>query len=360
MTQPSATAVYRVFDRRVRAPGGLPLVLDTASEQAPPSNLTDPVTPHERLDPIELCRDDESVDVPAREGLLLHDVQDFVGGPSLRVWRAKEWLQVDYDRWRIRWRAQVPRLYCSPEVAGLAHAPSHERFGFALALERVFLPLFLLLSSPDRLGLHGSAVRWQGRAYLFIGRSGAGKSTTAYELMRRGAQLMSDDLTLVEPGCMQMLGAAPALRLWREAGALPEALEDRGIWQHAQSKRWFRMPDGADAPQRAPLGAIIWLDPDGGATSDARDAHTPRLSELGRRDALVGLLRQTFDLSHPEPDWMRARFRAASLLVHACPMYRLSYQKSSDGQPRHVDALFQAIRSIHARSGGAPAPVEAS
>lgn len=335
MTQSSATAFYRVFDRRLRAPAGLPLVLDAAHASA-------------AIDaPTELCRDEAPPAAPPPGGHLLHDVQDFEHGPHLRLWRQCAGFRVDYDRWSLRWRAQSSTLYYSQEADFQHEGSQYDHFRFALAMERVFLPLYLLLESEDMLGLHGSAVTWQGRAYLFIGRSGAGKSTTAYELMRRGARLLTDDLTLVEPGRMEILGAAPAVRLWRQAGALPEALEDRGIWPHEQSKRWFRMPDSQAAPQRAPLGAIIWLDPDGPHHAGVPQTQS---SSLAGRDALVELLRQTFDLSHPEHDWMRARFRAASQLVHACPMYRFSYQKSPDGEPRHVDALFRAIRAWHAQS----------
>jgi hypothetical protein len=60
------------------------------------------------------------------------------------------------------------------------------------------------------LGLHGSAVAVDGRAVLFIGASGVGKSTAAAEMcLLHGAQLLADDAALLEvgPSAVQVLPA---------------------------------------------------------------------------------------------------------------------------------------------------------
>ena len=43
--------------------------------------------------------------------------------------------------------------------------------------------------------LNASCVAWQGRGALILGRSGAGKSALALQLMALGADLVSDDRT---------------------------------------------------------------------------------------------------------------------------------------------------------------------
>ena len=45
--------------------------------------------------------------------------------------------------------------------------------------------------------LHASCVAKDGRAILIAGRSGTGKSDLALRLIDRGAQLVSDDYTVV-------------------------------------------------------------------------------------------------------------------------------------------------------------------
>ena len=43
--------------------------------------------------------------------------------------------------------------------------------------------------------VHASCVAWQGRGVLILGRSGAGKSALALQLMAFGADLVADDRT---------------------------------------------------------------------------------------------------------------------------------------------------------------------
>lgn len=47
--------------------------------------------------------------------------------------------------------------------------------------------------------LHASAVSYNGAALLILGRSGAGKSALALELVALGAGLVADDLVRLEP-----------------------------------------------------------------------------------------------------------------------------------------------------------------
>ena len=49
--------------------------------------------------------------------------------------------------------------------------------------------------------VQASSVALNGRAYLIMGEPGAGKSALALALIRRGALLISDDVTEVKEGC---------------------------------------------------------------------------------------------------------------------------------------------------------------
>ena len=69
----------------------------------------------------------------------------------------------------------------------------------------VSLPLLgpvmaVLLHRRGLLTLHGSAVVIDGRASVFLGDTGAGKSTTAAALVRAGYGLVTDDIVAVDPG----------------------------------------------------------------------------------------------------------------------------------------------------------------
>ncbi|PCD03563.1 aldolase [Sphingomonas spermidinifaciens] len=58
--------------------------------------------------------------------------------------------------------------------------------------------------------LHASCVAINGRAVLIVGRSGAGKSDLALRLIDRGAQLVSDDYTILRRSGGTLLAAPPA------------------------------------------------------------------------------------------------------------------------------------------------------
>jgi hypothetical protein len=57
--------------------------------------------------------------------------------------------------------------------------------------------------------VHGALVAWNGRGVLLAGRGEAGKSTLACALWTRGAALLGDDVTLVDPSSSE---ARPAPR----------------------------------------------------------------------------------------------------------------------------------------------------
>ena len=58
--------------------------------------------------------------------------------------------------------------------------------------------------------LHASCVAWQGRGALILGRSGAGKSALALQLMAFGADLVSDDRTELLAEADVLTARAPA------------------------------------------------------------------------------------------------------------------------------------------------------
>ena len=62
------------------------------------------------------------------------------------------------------------------------------------------------------LTIHGSAVEINGRGICIAGASGAGKSTTALGLRRRGHRLLVDDMSIVSSMPAGPLAVVPYLR----------------------------------------------------------------------------------------------------------------------------------------------------
>jgi hypothetical protein len=88
---------------------------------------------------------------------------------------------------------------------------------------RVFLLgscLGALLHQQGILALHASAIETSGGAVLFMGHSGAGKSTTLQAFVRRGYKMLADDITgivLNNSGQVIALPAFPRTKLWQDA-----------------------------------------------------------------------------------------------------------------------------------------------
>ena len=78
----------------------------------------------------------------------------------------------------------------------------------AILLQRKILPL------------HGSAIAIDGKAYAIVGDSGAGKSTLASAFLKKGYQLLSDDVipvTLNHANVPIVTPAYPQQKLWLES-----------------------------------------------------------------------------------------------------------------------------------------------
>lgn len=109
--------------------------------------------------------------------------------------------------------------------------------------------LGVLMHRRGHLVLHGSAVDVGGRAVILLGQKGAGKSTTAGELLRRGHRLLTDDLVVLREdraGSWTVLPGPTQMKLWpASAAALEIAGElvpfmdglDKGVWHGASTAR---------------------------------------------------------------------------------------------------------------------------
>ena len=77
-----------------------------------------------------------------------------------------------------------------------------------------------ILMQRKILPLHGSAIAIEGRAYAIVGDSGAGKSTLASAFLRRGYQLLSDDVipvTFTDANVPIVTPSYPQQKLWIES-----------------------------------------------------------------------------------------------------------------------------------------------
>ncbi len=140
--------------------------------------------------------------------------------------------------------------------------------------------------------LHASAVGIAGRAVLFIGQAGAGKSTLAAAFARQGYPVLCDNIAALvksEVG-LQVQSAYPFIRLWSDsvetlwgrADALPRILPAHPTW----SKRYLDLsgPNYHFQAEPLPLGAIYMLD------DRLAEDRAPYTEHASPRAALLNLL----------------------------------------------------------------------
>lgn len=155
--------------------------------------------------------------------------------------------------------------------------------------------------------LHSSVVIMKGRAILFYGHSGAGKSTVGRLALEAGFDVASDDLNLV---CVK--GAERAV-----VQAFP--------WSGSYGPRFWR------SIPAYPLWAVVQLE-----KSDEN-----RLQLLPRARALSSLC-SCAPFMNTEPDLYGRLFDILETLVGQVPAYRLEFRRDGSFWPLVAEAVLQA------------------
>jgi hypothetical protein len=202
------------------------------------------------------------------------------------------------------------------EIVVRPHERADER---ALALFLAGPALAVALHQRGRLVLHATAVAIGGRALAILGEKGAGKSTLAAALTRRGHRLLSDDIVAIE----ERAGAPFALAGTASLKIQPEAAQALGVDPgtlarvHPDSeKRAWPGGAGEDAPAATPITTLLV----------ASAGTEPSLAPLAASATFLELVRHTYgsryDLAHRSGTGAR-HFQQVSALVRTAGAHRL-------------------------------------
>ncbi len=179
----------------------------------------------------------------------------------------------------------------------------------------------LLAHLRGAIPLHASAVALEGRAIVFVGAAGLGKSTLAATLCDlSGGSLLGDDAVAIERDGESYEVVALEDRHWLDAAAA-RALGRTGDFG---STKVAVVPRRLDIP-RSPLGLIVHL-----AFSD--EASEARLVPLEGLGAVAGLLSQLTRFVVDEPEVARRDLGSLADLVARTRVARLE-------RPRQLDLL---------------------
>jgi hypothetical protein len=223
------------------------------------------------------------------------------------------------DRAHFRLDPSANRLEC---------APSDDGRGWRRTLLARILPNVRLAHGFE--ALHASAVASAHGVVAVTGPSGAGKTTLALELMRRGMSLVGDDVLLLSSGPTGVLGhpATPHMNVDERASVPVE----HGELARFRGERWIEVFDSAPVPRR--VDGICLLQ------------HDPQLSMDVEMLPRTPLALAPYMLGLPDGDAgrERRRFELYSNLTERCPLVRIT-RGPGDSVEQLADALQAALAS---------------
>lgn len=191
----------------------------------------------------------------------------------------------------------------------------------------------ILLHQRRRIVLHASAVCVGGKAVLFCGPAGAGKSTLAAGLMQRGYPSVADDLCGVDLNPAPMVHPdGRRLKLWAEAIAKLDLGASQGaLVRHGVRKYYVEPP--AMCRDALPVGAVYLL-------RDAYAPHSPGITPVNIVDAAFLLQRSAFRPGLVRRMGLREEyFRAAAAIVGAAGVFELRRPFGFAAMPRVIGWL---------------------
>ena len=192
--------------------------------------------------------------------------------------------------------------------------------------------------------LHASAVAFGEKAVAFVGSEGAGKSTTAAALARRGHAILSDDVVALAErnGSFFVYPAYPYLCLWPEsveslygsADALPRFSSNYDKRCLSLRKQELRFADRA-----LPLAGIYIL-------ADRRGDPAPVVEELPLQRAFLALVANTFATNTLDSHMRAKEFEMLGRLAPCVPIRALCAHLDASRLPYLCDLLNEETQKI--------------
>ena len=198
--------------------------------------------------------------------------------------------------------------------------------------------------------LHASAVVLDGRAVVFVGDAGAGKSTTAAAFARRGHPVLSDDVVaLVErEGAFHVLPAYGYLSLWADSVTMLYGPEKKlPSFSSNWDKRMLSFAeDGLRFEEKSmPLGAIFIL---GERTSEPA---APFFERLSPQESLVSLVANSYATGLLDTEMRAREFALFGRILAAVPVRRVRPHQD----PARIESLCDVILAGYKVLGEQPA-----
>jgi hypothetical protein len=219
-------------------------------------------------------------------------------------------------------------------VAWCRPAPDADVGALPLVARGAFLAFWLGLRGE--CVLHASAVDVAGRAVVFVGGSGMGKSTMAAWACTAGARFVSDDLLRVDASDEpRWSGRSPELRLRPSAQALVAGREQEWAVRDSVDGRLAALPPVAERPS-GPISAVVIPQP-------SREVTEVRVETLDPVDAVLGVARFPRLEGWRLPRAIEAQLDGAARIAGAVPAHVVTIPWGPPFPRRTIDTLLSAV-----------------
>jgi hypothetical protein len=200
-------------------------------------------------------------------------------------------------------------------------------FNSAESSIRLFLlsnAMAALLVQRNKILLHSSAIIYKNELILFMGESGAGKSSIAAELSKRGYTIFSDDICVLEPvlkddKSVYAIASYPMMKLWDDTiNALDDVQFEKSHKLRPMADKYGHFFHESFEKKAYPIKKIFILNPN----MDSIDYSAKKVSGLDAFE-LVGknTYRSQFIMEY---DLQKLHMESISGLIHRSEIQILS------------------------------------
>jgi len=184
----------------------------------------------------------------------------------------------------------------------------------------------LLCHQRGLFPLHASAVEIGGRAFAFVGESGAGKSTTAAALVQLGHVLLTDDVAVIDLGASSpmLVSSSPTQKLWSDSLRALDIEAGARVRPQLDMDKFERHVGEAFGTTPRPLAAIYHLE-------TASDDGSPMIEPMAGAKAVQAVRRQIYRLEAAQEMGVESRlFIQSATIASAVPQFTLRRPRTLD------------------------------
>lgn len=193
----------------------------------------------------------------------------------------------------------------------------------------------VLLQQRGSIVLHASAVSVKGKAMLFCGQSGAGKSTMAAMLCERGYPLLNDDVCSLRSnsaGGYSVMPDGRMLKLWAPSVEHLELEARRGPAVRSDTEKFYMAPPVSELEAQG-VGGVYLLEA-------AEPGEAPSLRRLPLAEAMLELKLNSYRPALVQAMGMEgAYFKATAALQNEASLYVLRRPKEFESAAATMQLL---------------------